>query len=75
MAKNVLLVKREFLKKQLLRESTMVVAGSTKVLEEFEIFEEDLSFNKHCNGKNRPDGGSMPGDWSGSAPATGHNRK
>lgn len=57
MAKNVLLIKREFLKKQLLRESTMVAAGSMMVLEEFERFEEDLPFNELCNGKNRPHGG------------------
>jgi len=40
MAKNVLLIKRKFLKKQLLRESTMVATDSMAVLEEFEKFEE-----------------------------------
>ncbi len=45
MAKNVLLIKREFLKKQLLRESTMVAADSMTVLEEFERFEEQYSLN------------------------------
>lgn len=36
------LVERRFLKKKLVRESNIVVAESTAVLEEFEKFEEDL---------------------------------
>jgi hypothetical protein len=44
-AKNVSLIKRGFLKKQLLRESTMVAADSMTVLEEFERFEEQYSLN------------------------------
>lgn len=40
MALNLLPIKREFLKKQLLRESTMVAIDSMAVLEEFERFEE-----------------------------------
>jgi hypothetical protein len=62
MAQNFSLIKRGFLKKQLLRESTMVAVDSMMVLEEFERFEEDLPFNEHCNGKNRPDGGSIKSD-------------
>jgi hypothetical protein len=44
-AKNVSLIKRGFLKKQLLRESTMVAVDSMTVLEEFERFEEQYSLN------------------------------
>jgi len=44
-AKNVSLIKRGFLKKQLLRESTMVAPDSMTVLEEFERFEEQYSLN------------------------------
>ena len=44
-AKNVSLIKRGFLKKQLLKESTMVAADSMTVLEEFERFEEQYSLN------------------------------
>jgi hypothetical protein len=40
----------------------MVAVDSMMVLEEFERFEEDLPFNEHCNGKNRPDGGSIKSD-------------
>jgi len=44
-AKNVSLIKRGFLKKQLIRESTMVADDSSGVLEEFEKFEEEFPLN------------------------------
>jgi len=44
-AKNVSLIKRGFLKKQLLRESARVAPDSMTVLEEFERFEEQYSLN------------------------------
>lgn len=43
MAPNLLLIKREILKKQLIRESTMVATDSMAVLEEFEKFEESFA--------------------------------
>jgi hypothetical protein len=45
MAPNLLPIKREFLKKQLLKESTMVATDSMDVLEEFERFDEILTEN------------------------------
>ena len=42
-AQNVSLIKRGFLKKQLIRESAVVADDSMVILKEFEIFEEEFS--------------------------------
>ena len=44
-------ISRVSLKKQLLKESAMVAADSMVVLQEFERFEEDLSFDESSNGE------------------------